>query len=226
MIENYQLITLDLDDTLWDCFPVIERAETTLFNWLSQYYPKITDGQTLATMRDARLQMVKEMPDYQFNLSQLRIDSLKQLAKQHGYKPTLADKAFEVFIVARNNIYLFDDALNFLQRLKASHIKVAAITNGNADVKRIGIEHYFDVSVKAEEVDKGKPYSDMFDYVLKSLAIKKQDCLHIGDDAYSDGLGALNAGIDFLWMNRKQQTWPKALATPKYELSNFTTLYS
>ena len=38
---NIEAITMDLDDTLWDCHPVINKAEERLWNWLKTNYPKI-----------------------------------------------------------------------------------------------------------------------------------------------------------------------------------------
>ena len=35
-------VTLDLDDTLWDCAPVIEAAEATFYEWLSENYPELS----------------------------------------------------------------------------------------------------------------------------------------------------------------------------------------
>ena len=36
---NIQLITFDLDDTLWDTAPVIVSAEAVLRQWLSEHDP-------------------------------------------------------------------------------------------------------------------------------------------------------------------------------------------
>ena len=36
-------ITFDLDDTLWDCEPVILRAEQRFYDWVGENFPKIAE---------------------------------------------------------------------------------------------------------------------------------------------------------------------------------------
>ncbi len=223
-LTQYKLISFDLDDTLWDCWPVIFRAESRLLDWLTKHYPKITQGEDIYTMRDFRKQMVKDNPDYQFDLTRLRLDSLRLLAKKHDYPLSLAEEAFEVFIQARNEVALYPDAEELLESLHWQARPMASITNGNADVRRIGIAHYFQVSVRAEDVDKGKPFTDMFEYLLQQSGINKKQIIHIGDDPKTDGLAAQNMGIDFIWINRKQQNWPDSMPEPRLEINSFKPL--
>ena len=223
-LTQYKLISFDLDDTLWDCWPVILRAEGRLFNWLAQHYPKITQGEDIYSMRDFRKQMVKENPDYQFDLTRLRLDSLRLLAKKHGYPLSLAEAAFDVFIQARNEVELYPDAEQLLQSLHRQSLSMASVTNGNADVHRIGIAHYFRLSVRAEDVDKGKPFPDMFEYLLQQSGIHAKQIIHIGDDPQTDGLAAQNMGIDFIWINRKRQNWPDYMPKPRLEINSFEHL--
>ena len=42
-MSRNRAITIDLDDTLWDCHPVIREAESKLWEWLGTNYPKISD---------------------------------------------------------------------------------------------------------------------------------------------------------------------------------------
>jgi FMN phosphatase YigB (HAD superfamily) len=50
--------------------------------------------------------------------------------------------------------------------------------------------------------------------------------LHIGDEPGTDGLAAFNAGVDFLWMNRKQQLWPDEMEKPRYELCTYESFFT
>ena len=45
-MSRNRAITIDLDDTLWDCHPVIREAESKLWEWLETNYPKISDNYT------------------------------------------------------------------------------------------------------------------------------------------------------------------------------------
>jgi len=42
-LNDIRTITIDLDDTLWDIMPVIQRAEMLLRDWLARYYPRMTE---------------------------------------------------------------------------------------------------------------------------------------------------------------------------------------
>ena len=56
-----------------------------------------------------------------------------------GYGVALVDEAMEVFNEVRNSVELFPEARPALQELKAEYILIA-VTNGNADLERIGDE--------------------------------------------------------------------------------------
>ena len=53
-VERVQVVTLDLDNTLWDIQPVIEAAERELHDYLAQHYPQMTADMPLSTMTALR----------------------------------------------------------------------------------------------------------------------------------------------------------------------------
>ena len=60
--RRVRLITIDLDDTLWPCAPTIHHAEQTLYEWLSDHYPRITEHHTQETMRERRIELARQQP--------------------------------------------------------------------------------------------------------------------------------------------------------------------
>ncbi|MEZ5702112.1 MAG: HAD hydrolase-like protein [Burkholderiaceae bacterium] len=50
------------------------------------------------------------------------------------------------------------------------------------------------------------------------------EVLHIGDDAHLDGLGALNAGMQFAWVRRENQPWTHAPAQPHITVQDLQAL--
>ncbi|AHM61851.1 had superfamily (subfamily ia) hydrolase, tigr02254 [Flammeovirgaceae bacterium 311] len=80
------------------------------------------------------------------------------------------------------------------------------LTNGFSDVQDIklkaaGIEHFFDGIYTAEDAGAAKPSTIFFDYVLKKINAKPQDCLMVGDNLKADIIGAASAGIDSVFYN-------------------------
>jgi len=68
---------------------------------------------------------------------------LKQLLSEFNYPEDLADEGFDVFYKARSDVELYEGAEELLDKL-GTRFKLAAITNGNADLNRIGIANSFD----------------------------------------------------------------------------------
>ena len=65
-------ICFDLDDTLWDCAPVIERAEQRFYEWLDTHYPRITARYDYRTLIDSRIHHFGAHPQWHHNLTQMR----------------------------------------------------------------------------------------------------------------------------------------------------------
>ena len=199
-------LTFDLDDTLWDCAPVLYQAEKKCYQWLQRYYPKITAKYTEQQLFESRQQYMHKHPEQIFNLTQTRLNWLRLLASEFSYPLELAEDAFQVFWLARNQVTFFDGVLESLEQLSVN-FSLGVISNGNADINHIGIGQYFDFSVSVMDVGVAKPDPAMFHYALRLANSKAEETLHIGDHPDFDVLGALNAGLHAIWYNPTQQNW-------------------
>ena len=65
-----------------------------------------------------------------------------------------------------------------------------------------GLRDYFDTIFLSEDAGANKPSPLYFDYALKTFGAHKETTLMIGDNLNTDVLGALNAGIDAMLVNR------------------------
>jgi FMN hydrolase / 5-amino-6-(5-phospho-D-ribitylamino)uracil phosphatase len=151
--------------------------------------------------------MGNSRPDLKHDMSALRRESIRLALYRAGENPLLAQEAFDVFYAERQRVTLFDDALPALEFL-AERFPVVALSNGNADLERIGLSRFFRASIHAREFGVGKPDPRIFHAAAGAVDVQPQDVLHIGDDATLDGLGALNAGMQAAWLNRADQLWP------------------
>jgi putative hydrolase of the HAD superfamily len=218
-----EAITLDLDDTLWPVWPAIERAEKALDEWLGLHAPMSAAlFANPAARTDIRKQVLRAHPEWSHDLSAIRREAIRVALVQSGENPQLAQAAFEVFFEARHSVQLFDDTLLALEFL-AGRFPLVALSNGNADVKRIGIGHYFHASISAQAFGVGKPDPRIFHAAAGSLDLKPSQVLHIGDDAELDVLGALNCGMQTVWVNRDDQVWAHEQA-PHLTIRSLTEL--
>lgn len=200
-------ITLDLDDTLWPIWPTIARAEAVLHAWLQQHAPataaRLGDAQQLRTVRE---RIVALRPDLQHDLSALRRESIRLALTESGDDPALAEPAFELFFAERQRVDLFDDVHAALDQL-AARFPVVALTNGNADVARVGLARYFRHSISAREFGVAKPDVRIFQAAAAQAGVSTAAVLHGGDDARLDVEGALQAGMQAVWVNRQASDW-------------------
>jgi putative hydrolase of the HAD superfamily len=140
-------------------------------------------------------------------MSALRRESIRFALTRAEEDPRLAEAAFEAFFAERQNVTLFDDALPALEHL-AARFPLVALSNGNADVHRIGLGRFFKASINAREFGVGKPDPRIFLAAAGAVDVQPEQVLHIGDDVTLDALGALNAGMQAGWLNRSDQIWP------------------
>jgi FMN hydrolase / 5-amino-6-(5-phospho-D-ribitylamino)uracil phosphatase len=222
-IARIKAISIDLDDTLWPIWPTIEKAEKVLHNWLVEYAPMAAAlFSTPSALRDIRNHMAASRPDLKNDLSAVRRESIRLALYRAGENPLLADQAFEVFFAERQRVTLFEDARPSLQFL-AARFPLVSVSNGNADLERVGLGSYFRAAVSAREFGVGKPDPRIFHAAAGAVDLTPVDVLHVGDDATLDALGALNAGMQAAWINRSDHMWPHDLE-PHVTITTLTEL--
>ncbi|MFN5350276.1 MAG: hypothetical protein ACK5A0_12175 [Polaromonas sp.] len=161
-LKIVKAVTLDLDDTLWPVWPAIERAEKALEHWLQQHAPMTAVLFANASVRDEiRSHLVGTRPELKHNLSALRRESIRMALHRSKENPLLAEQAFDVFFAERNRVVLFGDAMLALAFL-AARFPVVALSNGNADIKTIGIAPYFRASISAQGFGVPSPMRGFF----------------------------------------------------------------
>lgn len=200
-------ITFDLDDTLWDIWPVVERAEERLHDWLSTRYPRIPEQFTPLELRELSQEVIATCPEMAHDRTWLRKEALWLAARRVDYVEFDVESAFAVFFVARNAVKPFADVQPTLQRL-AQRYTLASLSNGNADLRLIGLHDLFTFSLNAIDVGAAKPAPLMFERACQLLAARPEQVVHVGDDPEHDIFGAAQAGFRTVWVNRTGRNWP------------------
>jgi 2-haloalkanoic acid dehalogenase type II len=221
--DMIRAVAFDLDNTLWDVDPVIARAEERWLQWLREHCPRIPEQLSLDDMRVARMQLAAREPHNAHDFTYLRIASLAQHAREYGYDEGIADAAFEIFIAARNQLDLFADVRPGLQRLRARYA-LATLSNGNADLSRIGLADFFSVSLNARGVGAAKPDPRCFEKLAGDLGLAPQQVIYVGDDPLLDVEAARAVGLRTVWMNRTRQSWPQSAVPADLEVGDCVEL--
>jgi putative hydrolase of the HAD superfamily len=218
-VHTIRAITLDLDDTLWEIHPVIRRAEKRLYAWLGEHTPRITALYTPGDLRVVRDNVLREFADQAHDLTFLRRIVLEQVGARAGYNNDFISDAFDVFNKARNDVEIFPEVIPALEALRSQFILIA-LTNGNASLTEIGIDHLFDHFITAAGAGAAKPARKIFDVAVAAAGVTAAQTLHVGDHAELDVEGARAAGLKTAWVNRNGDAWPDALNKPNIEVKH------
>ena len=222
---SIKLITFDLDDTLWDVAPVMHGAEAALRDWLAAEAPRL-GAVPVEHLWAVRSRLLDAEPMLKHRLSELRrrilFHALEDAGYPHSEAQTLAEAGFQVFLSARHQVELFTEVHPTLEAL-AERFMLGVITNGNADVRRLGLSDYFQFALCAEELGIGKPDPKPFTEALKRAGIAAEHAVHIGDHPSDDIAGAQAAGMRAIWFNPQGKAW-EADNTPDGQIRSLVEL--
>jgi len=170
--------------------------------------------------------VLEQHPELTHQISTLRRKALARALRQSGYTQQQADlhaqAAFNVFLDTRHQVELFPYTVEVLHQLHQRY-QLGALTNGNADIGRTAIGHYFDFSFSAEQLNNSKPHPALFHAALKYTGLSGSVCVHVGDHPTHDIQGAQQAGFFSVWVNRNSAAWPGG-TPPSAEVSCLSEL--
>ncbi len=192
---------LDLDETLWPVAPVIQHAESALYDWMAVHTPSVVQLYSIEQLRASRNALIKTNPRFEYDLWALRHTLLSNVFTELGEDPEKAHHAMAVFANARNQVTLYDDVIPALSQL-SEHVVLGSISNGFADLQAIGISSYFKVSLAAHSFGCAKPDPRIFMAACTELNLTPDQVMVVGDDLLLDVHGAQQVGMQGVWINR------------------------
>lgn len=198
-------LLFDLDDTLWPIGPVIAAAEVSWHAWLAAHAPRVAQAFSIAELRVRRMALLERRPELVADLYQLRRAALAEIFAEAGEDPVHIEGSMQHFAVQRNRVTPFDDVLPVLPLLQGM-LRLGVITNGNADLEVIGMDHHFEYQLSSSTFGRAKPDPDIFRTACEAMGVAPQDAVYVGDDLRLDVQGAQGAGLRAVWMNRHGST--------------------
>ena len=201
-------LSFDLDDTLWPIAPAIEAAEQALRDWLQQHWPTVAKAWSAERMAELRDGLWQQHPELAHDFTRLRQLAIERMLQPAGGSAADVDAAFDVFYEARNRVQFYPEARAVLDRL-AGRYRLIAISNGNACLRRTGLDAVFVTGIHARQVGVAKPDPAIFHHACATIGERPERVLHIGDHPRQDVEGALQAGLRAAWLDRDQRDWPE-----------------
>lgn len=101
---------------------------------------------------------------------------------------------------------LFPYAIEILQYLTDKKYELHLITNGfektqHSKLKFSGLSGFFKEVITSEGSNSLKPHKDIFDFALNRSGATKEESIMLGDSIEVDIIGAMNSGIDQVFIN-------------------------
>ena len=224
--EKIKLITFDLDNTLWSVDPVIKNAEVILRKWLKENHPEVATLFSDTTINKIKKDILLKEPLIIYRLTDFRKKTIKHafLAADYSEKNAIAasENAFKIFYEARNQVDFFPQALNTLKTLSELY-QLGSLSNGNACIKKTGLDTYLSFHFSAEHLGQPKPHPAMFEAAMKEARALPHECIHIGDHPEQDILAAEDLGLSTIWVNMFDMQWPYK-DKPAFEITHFDQL--
>ena len=225
-LDEFEVLSFDLDDTLYCNKKVLFKAELELFYWLNHNF-KISKQYYLENISLIRKNFL-ENNMYRNDLTLLRLNCLIFLFEKLGFtikkSKHEAHKALEIFLFYRNQILVESDIIKLLSSLSMKYILIS-ITNGNLDIGQTVLNKFFQYNYKSGKDGRAKPKADMFELAISELNIKPSKILHIGDSYVDDVIGSVSCSMKSCWINLKHEKLnTNHVITPDFEIKNILEL--
>ena len=117
-----------------------------------------------------------------------------------------------------DHLVLFDDVEPTLSDLARRGLVLGLVTNVDYDIgpllERLGLSACLRFAVTSQDVGVGKPDPAIFRAALERAQARPEEAIHVGDQYHADVVGALNAGIKALFLDREDD-FPDVSYSPK-----------
>jgi len=226
--EQYDTVSFDVFDTLFvrrvHDPDLVKQPVARFINALAKKSGAWSSYDIVETTRDSienahRQANGQENPDFEANYSQFMPEVLRAVFGEHYSEKVLQQVTdYEVamenaMLVAREEIVLL---LEFLKQQDKKILLISDMYLPSGIIRRLvadkELEHYFDDVVSSADSFRAKASGTAYPLVKEKHDLDENSWLHIGDNAFSDGLRADEFGIDALVIDDLGEKKRKGLA--------------
>ena len=227
-MKQYKAVFIDWDDTIGDFLGAAKLALQEMYDkyHLCDYFASLEEFVSL--YKPHNIELWDKYGKDQVTKEYLSFDRFF-FPLMHGSKGgerRLGDKAIRQEVAALAE-QLSEDFLNMttarfsllegaeeLVRYLAAKYPLTVVTNGFVEVQyekfdKSGLRDCFAHIVLSEEVGCQKPNPRIFEEALRMNGLQAEDVVMIGDSWSSDIQGAINAGIDQIWIRKSKDPLPE-----------------
>ncbi|MBP1663843.1 MAG: superfamily [Bacteroidetes bacterium] len=208
MLNNYNYIFLDLDDTIWDFHANAKSSLSDIYHdqKLYEHYPDFEKFYHIYSKKN--LELWSQYGQGLITKEFLIVERFLHLLQKVGIndREMAYNMNTDFLEILSTKTILMPYAKELLDYCAERKLPMTIISNGFTEVqyrklRNSGIEGYFAHVVLSEAAGALKPSPEIFEYALKLNNARKEEALMIGDSFDADILGAVNAGIDAVYLN-------------------------
>ena len=143
-----------------------------------------------------------------------------------GDEPLAREMSEKFLEILPTKKLLFPNTIEVLNYLLDKNYQLHLITNGfeNTQWKKLnnsGLNIYFTHVVTSEGSNSIKPHKEIFDYALNKAGAKLRQSIMLGDNLDADIQGAINVGMDNIFVNHIHTT---TTLQPTYTITDLSEL--
>ncbi len=213
-MPKYKHLFFDLDHTLWD-------FDANANETLSEIYVEFELDKTISAPFEEFYRKYiyhNEILWDSYHKGQITADELKWkrmwrtlLDFKIGNEQLSRDMAVKFLEILPTKRNLFPHTIEILDYLAEKKYALHLITNGFektqwSKLNNSGLGHYFTHVITSETSNSLKPKKEIFDYAMNKAGASLRESIMIGDNIEVDIQGAINAGMDSIFVNHINAT--------------------
>ena len=232
-MQIYKYLIFDVDDTLLDFYPAFEAAQRNIAEKLgiepSKEYLETDEKCGWKAWEESGLDRTEEK-DIQENYHAYYYQYLRKhfeyLLEAYG-KSCDVKELVNCYLksISSSKVKKEPDTLSVYVKLSESY-KLVLATNGIERVQKERSSDFLPYTYRlyiSEEIGYIKPTGDFYNYVIRDLKCRSEDCLMIGDSITNDIIGAKAIGMDVCYYNLKSKEKPENVLVD-YEVNSICDL--
>ena len=227
-MKKYKAIFIDWDDTIGDFHGAADLALQEMYQkyQLERYFASPEEFVSIYKPHNLELwalygedKVTKEYLSFdRFFYPLMHGSKVGERLKVKGERlevMALAEQLSDDFLSLTTAHFSLLPGAEELVRYLATKYPLTVVTNGFIEVQyekfdKSGLRDCFSHIVLSEEVGCQKPNPRIFEEALRMNGLPAEDVLMVGDSWYSDIQGAINAGIDQMWVKWNKEVGVKS----------------
>ena len=225
-MKHYRAVFIDWDDTIGDFHGAAKKALQEMYEkyHLCHYFASHEEFISLYKPHNIELwdKYGKDLVSKEYLSFDRFFYPLMHGSKVKGEKGkvkgenlcVLAEQLSEDFLNMTTAHFSLLEGAEELVRYLAKKYPLTVVTNGFVEVQyekfdKSGLRDCFAHIVLSEEVGCQKPNPRIYEEALRMNGVSAEEAVMIGDSWNSDIQGAINAGIDQIWIRKSQDPLPE-----------------